>query len=93
MTRDEYMQLLGNHTYAKDELGKAAREYRRAYDGLLAWVNGLQTRKIDPEHAEHGKGMIDALLARKQQEAYWRTEETRAREALVQQPVPPGVGA
>lgn len=82
MTQDEYFMLLGKQKHAMDELLKASRESRRAYDDLQSWLSGLQTNKMDEQQSIHGHSLIDQLLKSKQSEAYWKAEETRAKQAL-----------
>lgn len=89
MTKDEYFMLLGKQKHAMDELLKASRESRRAYDDLQSWINGLQTNKMDEQQAVHGHSLIDQLFKSKQSEAYWNAEEIRARQALAGQVNPP----
>ena len=89
MTKDEYFMLLGKQKHAMDELLKASRESRRAYDALQSWLNGLQISKMDEQKAAHGHSLIDQLFKSKQSESFWKAEEIHAKQALNGQTNPP----
>lgn len=85
MTKDEYFMLLGKQKHAMDELLKASRESRRAYDDLQSWLNGLVINKLDEQYVVRGRSLINRLLESKQLEVYWNAEDMRFLQALAGQ--------